>query len=374
MSVAALAGGRYLLEQELGRGGMAAVHLARDVELDRLVAVKILALHLADDEGFRRRFVREARLAARLAHPNVVRVFDAGEDDGRPFIVMEYVPGVTLADELARVGRLTPAATVDLALQACAGLEDAHQAGLVHRDVKPGNLLLREDGVLKIADFGIARAAETTQLTQVGSVLGTAAYLSPEQATGDRVTAAADIYSLGVVLYELLTGRTPFAFETLAELLVKQREAPVPPVREHDPDVPEALEAAVMRCLARNPAYRPASAAHLAHELAGASPEPPTVPLPQATGVRATDVATEPLAPPPPRAVERTPRGRLVAAVAVGLVLLALAGAGLVWAVAGNGDGSPERDRRPSVEPVRSSDDPATQARNLADWLRAHSD
>ncbi|MGH3062446.1 MAG: protein kinase domain-containing protein, partial [Gaiellaceae bacterium] len=295
MSVATLAQGRYLLERELGRGGMATVHLARDAELDRLVAVKVLAGHLSGDEELRERFVREARMAAGLSHPNVVQVFDAGEEDGRLYIVMEYVPGVTLADEVGRAGKLDPAAAVDLALQACAGLEHAHEAGLVHRDVKPGNLIVREDGALKITDFGIARAVEATQLTQVGSVLGTAAYLSPEQAAGERVTAATDIYGLGVVLYELLTGRTPFVIESLNDLLAKHRESAVTPVRELEPAVPEALEAAVMKCLARNPDYRPASAAALAHELAAASPEPPTVPLPPPSGVRATEVDTVPL-------------------------------------------------------------------------------
>ncbi|MGH3023203.1 MAG: protein kinase domain-containing protein [Gaiellaceae bacterium] len=372
MSVATLAGGRYLLERELGRGGMAAVHLASDTELGRQVAVKVLASHLAGDEAFRQRFVREARMAARLAHPNVVRVFDAGEEDGRPFIVMEYVPGVTLAEELERVERLAPARTVDLALQICGGLDDAHRAGLVHRDVKPGNLLLRDDGVLKIADFGIARAAEATQLTQVGSVLGTAAYLAPEQAAGEQVTAAADIYALGVVLYELLTGRTPFAFESPADLLVKQRESSMPPVRELEPEVPEALEAAVMHCLARNPAYRPPSAAALAHELAAASPETPTASLPPVTGVRATEVATEPLAPPAATESARPRRGRLAAVIA-GLVVLALAAAALVWAT--GGDENPAPAQGPSqVEPVTPSDDPAEQARNLSDWLRAQAD
>src|SRR5919106_3382290 len=306
MSVATLAEGRYLLERELGRGGMATVHLARDSELDRPVAVKVLAGHLSGDEDLRERFVREARMAAGLSHPNVVQVFDAGEEDGRLFIVMEYVPGVTLADELSRAGRLAPAAAVDLALQACAGLEHAHETGLVHRDVKPGNLLLREDGALKITDFGIARAVEATQLTQIGSVLGTAAYLSPEQAVGERVTAATDIYGLGVVLYELLTGRTPFVIESLGDLVAKHRESAVTPVRELEPAVPEALEAAVMKCLARNPDYRPESAAALARELAAASPEPPTVPLPPSSGVRATEIATAPLGAPPPPAPAAT--------------------------------------------------------------------
>jgi serine/threonine-protein kinase len=371
-----LAEGRYLLERELGRGGMATVHLARDAELDRPVAVKVLAGHLSGDEGFRERFAREARMAAGLSHPNVVQVFDAGEDDGRLFIVMEYVPGVTLADELRRAGKLAPAAAVDLALQTCAGLEHAHDGGLVHRDVKPGNLLLREDGALKITDFGIARAVEATQLTQVGSVLGTAAYLSPEQAAGEPVTAAADIYGLGVVLYELLTGRTPFLFESLTDLVANHREATVTPVRELEPAVPEALEAAVMKCLARNPDYRPASAASLARELAAASPEPPTVPLPPTSGVRATEVATAPLTrPPPPSTRARRLDGRSrKAAVAAAFVVLALAAATAGFWVAGGGedaDPAPARQsERPRVEPVPPADDPAVQARNLSAWLR----
>jgi len=376
MSLATLAQGRYLLERELGRGGMAAVHLARDSELDRPVAVKVLAGHLSGDEDFRERFVREARMAAALSHPNVVQVFDAGEEDGRLFIVMEYVPGVTLADELSRAGKLAPAAAVDLALQACAGLEHAHETGLVHRDVKPGNLLLREDGALKITDFGIARAVEATQLTQVGSVLGTAAYLSPEQAAGERVTAATDVYGLGVVLYELLTGRTPYVIDSLADLVTAHRDSTVTPVRELEPAVPELLEAAVMKCLARNPDYRPASAAALAHELAAASPEPPTVPLPPTSGVRATDVATAPLpAPDASLRQERRPaRRRRTAVAAVAFVALALAAAAAgFWLAGGGEDPEPapaDRAERPRVEPVPAGDNPAAQARNLSAWLR----
>jgi serine/threonine protein kinase len=277
---------------------MATVYLAHDEDLDRPVAVKVLAAHLTSEPGFYERFVREARMAARLSHPNVVQVFNAGEEDRRPYIVMEYVPGHTLSDELHAQGRLDAARVVDLSLQVCGGLEAAHASGLIHRDVKPQNLLLRPDGTVKITDFGIARAAEATNLTQIGSVLGTAAYLSPEQSAGEPVTAAADIYSLGVVLYELLTGQKPYTFASLEELVVKQRERPIPPLREVEADIPEELEAVVMRCLARNPEYRPASAAELARDLAAASPEPPTVDLPQASGVRATEIATVPLAEP----------------------------------------------------------------------------
>ena len=379
MSVETLAAGRYRVERMLGQGGMAAVYLAHDSELDRAVAIKVLAEHLANDEAFRQRFLREARMAAKLSHPNIVHVYDQGDEDGRPFIVMEYVDGPTLGEELKRTGPLPPARVVDLALQICGGLEHAHASGLVHRDVKPGNLLLREDGTVKIADFGIARAAQATKLTQIGSVLGTAAYLAPEQAAGETVTAAADIYSLGCVLFELLTGRTPYVFESLPELVVKQREEPITPIRELRPDVPAELEGAVMHCLARGPEYRPASAAELAQELAAGSPEPPTEPLPGPSGVRASEVATVPLTEAPPttplhreRASQRRfalpPRTTWLVFVIVAALVFAV----LAFALAsGDGDGGAEQaPQTPAVEPVPAADDDAEQARNLAEWLR----
>lgn len=382
MSVETLAGGRYRIEGNLGHGGMASVYLARDAELERQVAIKVLAEHLAGNPPFRSRFLREARLAARLSHPNVVQIFDAGEDDGRPFIVMECVEGTTLGDELRRTGPFEPARVVDLALQICGGLEHAHASGLVHRDIKPQNLLIRADGTVKVADFGIARAAETTKLTQMGSVLGTAAYLSPEQAAGEDVTAATDIYSFGCVLYEALTGRTPYVFQNLAELAVKQREQPIVPVRELAPNVPEDLEAAVMRCLARNPEYRPASAAALAHELAPASPEPPTQPITAASGVRATEVATVPLTVPraatdATRVAQRRdyalPMRTLWTVLAVAALLAVIAVVALVSARGVEEGGEPAQKAPAQVEQVPRSNDPAQQARNLADWLQEHS-
>jgi eukaryotic-like serine/threonine-protein kinase len=352
-----LADGRYHVERELARGGMAIVYLAHDEELRRPVVIKLLAEHLAADRSFHARLLREARLAGRLSHPNVVRVYDAGESDGRPFIVMEYVPGRTLAE----CGKLPPARSVELALQACAGLQHAHEAGVVHRDVKPGNLLLRHDGVLKVADFGIARAAETTRHTQPGSLLGTAAYLAPEQAAGEEITPAADIYSLGAVLYELLTGLRPYEFGSLVELAAKQASGVITPVRDVEPAVPHALEAAVMHALAQEARFRPASAADFAGELAGAIELPPERLL--ATAV------TEPLA---SRHFASIPgRGGwfwLAAAAAVAAVALIIGLARI-----GVGEESVRPSQPPRVVPPAQGRDAEEEARNLARWLRSHS-
>jgi eukaryotic-like serine/threonine-protein kinase len=353
---AATIDGRYRLERPLGQGGMASVYLGHDTELDRPVAIKLLAENLAGDEEFRRRFVREARLAARLSHPNVVSVYDAGEDDGRPYIVMEHVDGETLADVLARRGRLPPDEARELAAQAANGLAHAHEAGLVHRDIKPQNLILRRDGTVKIADFGIARAAETT-ITQTGTVLGTAAYLAPEQALGEEVTAAADVYSLGAVLYELLTGRPPFEFESLADLADQQRGMEITPVRELAPDVPPELEDVVMRCLARNPAYRPASAGELARVLSGG--EAPTQPIHRPTAVQAP--------------VRREPEGRRKLWLALAGVT-ALAAILLAVAFAGRGSHSSSPPPAPAAPvPVQPGANAQQQARNLSAWLKRYS-
>jgi serine/threonine-protein kinase len=301
--------------------------------------------------------MREARTAAGLSHPNIVGIFDVGEEDGVPYIVMECVEGRTLAQLLAENGRLDPDRTVDLILQACAGLEHAHAAGLVHRDIKPQNLLVRDDDTLKIVDFGIARPVDGTQLTLAGTILGTAAYLAPEQALGERVTAAADLYSLGAVTYELLSGRPPFELESLAELPVKQREGP-PPID----GVSDELQAAVRRCLAPDPAQRPASAAALAHELAQASPEPHTETLPAAEVTAATRVISR------PRREGRVSRSQVAGAALLGAVAL---GAGLVFGLTRGDDDSPPPTQPVRAEAVPRGDTPAESARILADWLRA---
>jgi serine/threonine-protein kinase len=327
--------GRYEVERTLGGGGMAVVYLARDGELGRPVALKVLADNLADDTEVRGRFVREARLAARLSHPNVVRVYDAGEEDGRPYIVMECVEGESLAELLRREGPLPPDRVADLGAQACAGLEHAHRAGLVHRDVKPANLLLTEDGTLKVADFGIAHAVGGTRVTEVGTVLGTAAYLSPEQALGEVVTPASDIYSLGMCLYELAAGEPPYGHETLGELFSRREAGPPPRLA----GVPPRLEAAIMRCLERDPRDRPGSGAELARSLAAS---PPTA----ATEVTRFDGTVR--------------RRTLLWAVALVVVILAA----VVGVVALRGGDEPQ------PAPVPRGDTPAQDFRNLADWLR----
>jgi eukaryotic-like serine/threonine-protein kinase len=263
MTVPTDVGGRYRIERRLGAGGMSTVFMATDTVLERSVAVKLLAEHLADDEAFVARFRREALAAARLQHPNVVQVFDSGQDpeSRRHYIVMEYVDGPSCADLLRERKRLEVEETVQIVRDACHGLDYAHRAGVVHRDVKPGNLLIAEEmRTTKLADFGIAKAAEQTRITLVGSVLGTAAYLSPEQARGDEAGPASDTYSLGVCAYQFLTGRLPHEYASLTELALKQQQDPIVPITEYRPEVPRELDEAVRLSLEREPAARYASA------------------------------------------------------------------------------------------------------------------
>src|SRR5215218_6675711 len=320
---------------------MATVYLAHDEALGRPVALKILE-NLAGDGEIRDRFVREARLAARLAHPNIVSVFDSGEHGGAPYIVMEYVNGASLAELIARRGRLPPDEVVLLGLQACAGLQHAHDHGLIHRDVKPHNLLVRADGTLKVSDFGIALSTEATRITTDGTILGTAAYLAPEQVGGKELSGGVDVYGLGAVLYEALTGRPPLQVSSLAELRAAIDRDPEP-LRRAAPEVPPALESAVMRALERRPEERPASPAALANALDPEAPEAPTVKL--AGPRRRTRLRLEP--------------AWIVAAVAAILVVAVL----VVFAATGN-DSSPA-----PAQPIPHRADPAQQARAISDWL-----
>ncbi|MEA2381914.1 MAG: eukaryotic-like serine/threonine-protein kinase [Solirubrobacteraceae bacterium] len=250
---------RYELGERLGVGGMSTVLAAFDRRLERPVAVKLLAEHLADDSQFVARFRREALSAARLVHPNVVQVFDFGLDQqsGRHYIVMELITGQSGAEILRDEGVLGVQEALSMVLQACRGLDYAHRNGVVHRDVKPGNLLRAEDGVVKLADFGIAKAlSDESAITQVGSVIGTAAYLAPEQAAGEEVGPPADLYALGVVTYQFLSGRLPYEAQSLTELALKQMREIPPPLDELNPEVTPQLAVAVDRALALDPRER----------------------------------------------------------------------------------------------------------------------
>jgi serine/threonine protein kinase len=297
---------RFELERELGRGGMAVVYAARDIQMDRRVALKMLAVHLAGDEAFRARFLREARIAGSLSHPNLVRVYDIAQQDDAPCIVMELAEGGTLEG-----GQLT----VEEAAQVAGGLAYAHSRGVIHRDLKPGNLLRTRDGIVKIADFGIARALEETRVTQIGTVLGTLRYLAPEQAEGRDVGAEADVYSLGVVLDELLT------------------------------DKPRSIRRLLERCRARDPRRRPTSA-----DVASAL---------RAQTQSATAVTV----------VRRAPRRRRLPVLAVTALALGLAVAAAVLLTRG----SPAPAEPAKVTPVERSTDAAQQARNLIAWIQRYS-
>jgi len=315
--------GRYELGDRLGVGGMSTVVSAFDQRLEREVAIKLLAEHLADDSQFVARFRREALAAARLVHPNIVQVFDFGldQDSHRQYIAMELIRGQSGAEILRDERVLDIRDALSIVSQACRGLEYAHRNGVVHRDVKPGNLLRNEEGVVKLADFGIAKAiSEESSITQVGSVLGTAAYLAPEQAAGEQAGPAADLYALGVVTYQLLSGRLPYEAQSLTELALKQQRELPPRLDELNPAVPPQLAMAVDSALALDPRQRPASADELRHALAdgarGIGPDPATTrvagPATTATSVlgapqTATNVARAPVQQRQPRA-PRAPR------------------------------------------------------------------
>jgi serine/threonine-protein kinase len=273
-------GGRYRMGALLGTGGMGEVWAARDLLLDRAVAVKLIGGALAGDGRAAERLRREARAAARLDHPNIARVLDLGEHDGRPYLVMELLEGESLAARIDRVGPMPPAEAARIVAAVADALEAAHHAGVVHRDVKPGNVFLTSTGAVKVLDFGIASAAGDAALT-TGDLIGTAAYLAPERALGQRATPAADVYALGVVLYELLAGHRPFEAGSEVELAMAHVNADPPSLRQAAPSTPGFLVAACHNALAKDPSARPASAAVFVQLVRAPGPTPPTTrPLP----------------------------------------------------------------------------------------------
>ena len=247
---------RYQIIRTIGEGGMANVYLAHDTILDRDVAVKILRGDLADDEKFVRRFQREAISASSLSHPNIVEMYDVGEDDGQYYIVMEYVEGKTLKSLVKRRGALTLPEVIDIMLQLTSAVACAHDSYIIHRDIKPQNVLIKEDGTVKITDFGIAMALNSNELTQTNSVMGSVHYLPPEQANGSGATIKSDIYSLGILMFELLTGKLPFKGENAVEIAIKQMREKIPSVCEINPNIPQSIENVILKACAKNPKNR----------------------------------------------------------------------------------------------------------------------
>jgi eukaryotic-like serine/threonine-protein kinase len=312
--------GRYRLDEQLG-GTMAEVFVATDLELERQVVVKLLGR-----DADQARFEQEARAVAALADPNIVQVFDYGEVDGRPFMVLEHLAGGTLEERLANGRPLPDAETQRIARDIATGLAHAHTRGLVHRDLKPANILFDSEGRAKIADFGIARFGDGGTLTEAGTVMGTAAYISPEQGAGDAATPASDVYSFGVILFRMLTGQLPFTAKSAVELVRLHREAPPPSVLDGRPDAPALLESIVAAALSKDPADRPPNGAALVAELGGTSGDAATTVLPV---THRTAGALPPQRPRLPYAV-----------IAAALLVLVLAGIALALAVT-HGSGSP---------------------------------
>jgi eukaryotic-like serine/threonine-protein kinase len=367
--------GRYELGPQIERGGMAIVYRATDTVLNREVAVKVLAGALARDEGFVRRFEREARNVARLSHPNVVQVFDAGSEDDTHFMVMELVEGTTLAEVIEREAPVPADRAARIAADVAEALGAAHAKEIVHRDVKPANVLLTANGTVKVADFGIARAADSARITQTGTLLGTAAYVSPEQAVGMPATPRSDIYSLGCVLFEMLTGRPPFTAETPVAMLQRHLNDPVSPPSSQA-SVPEALDRLVVACLAKDPSSRPPSASDLRRDLLAATvPDRPGDTMVMEVAEEPTLPVAAPGAPPAPPPMPVTAPGPpwwsrpgaillgglLLVAALVLLILSATDGGGRGDArTAGDGRGpGPSTSAKPSTQTSTPASSPS---------------
>ena len=258
---------RYEIIRSIGEGGMANVYLARDIILERNVAIKILRGDLAGDEKFVRRFQREALSASSLSHPNIVEMYDVGEDNGTYYIVMEYVEGMTLKQLIKKRGSLSLSEAIDIMLQITDGIKEAHDSYIIHRDLKPQNILIKENGEVKITDFGIAMALNSTQLTQTNSVMGSVHYLPPEQASGKGATIKSDIYSMGILFYELLTGKLPFKGDNAVEIALKHMKNDIPSVREINDSIPQSVENIILKATAKNPKNRYESAAEMHDDL-----------------------------------------------------------------------------------------------------------
>lgn len=247
---------RYEIIKTIGEGGMANVYLAEDTILERKVAIKVLRGDLSNDEKFIRRFKREALSVSNLSHPNIVEVYDVGEEEGNYYIVMEYIEGKTLKQLLQKRGALTLTEVIDIMSQLADGLSHAHEAYIIHRDIKPQNIMIEDNGRIKITDFGIAMALNSTQLTQTNSVMGSVHYLPPEQANGKGSTVKSDIYSLGILMYELLTGSVPFKGDTAVEIALKHMKEKIPSIRKQNPTIPQSIENIILKSTAKNPKNR----------------------------------------------------------------------------------------------------------------------
>jgi serine/threonine-protein kinase len=384
---------RYRLDEVIGRGGMSTVYRATDLSLDRTVAVKVALDPLVEQSPiYLARFTREARSAAALNNPAVVTVYDAGADGPTRFIVMEYIRGKSLAEIMSGHKPLGLHEAVRIAEQVAGALSAAHAAGIVHRDIKPGNIMLADDGSVKVLDFGIARALEGQALTQTATVLGTSAYMSPEQALGQPVDARSDIYSLGCVLYEMLTGEPPFIADVAAAVLHQHVRVAPKPARERNPNIPPALDVLVMQMIAKSPVDRPQSAAEVRDRLAQAagnpgpgtdalttiamaamaptaatvpleasSPPPPPPPTPQA---RPTQAPTPPPQTPAARQQRQPPprRSRTGLWVLLAVIAALLLGGGAALALGGGSGGSSSSSTPSQSTPATSSSHTSTHS------------